>query len=145
MSGAVYAKYSSLEKKENKVNEPPPCLEIQNLEHRRNLLKSNNVVCIDLYGHWCEPCKAIEPEFLRLAQEYNSSGRCLLAKENVDLELTRDININGVPAFIFYKMSQPVKGRDGKPVVVMGGDFKKIRHILDTLLTERQPTRLPQR
>jgi len=136
MSGAVYAKYGSLGPKKTEEPDVPPCLEVQNLEHRRNILKSNSVVCIDLYGTWCEPCKLIDNDVCRLNQTHNSSGRCVIVKENIDLELTRDVNIQGVPAFIFYKMNQLVREKDGKPKVIVGGDLKEVDRVLRILTTE---------
>ena len=142
MSGAVYATYGSLAPSENRTNateQPnlPPCMEIQNLEHRRSVLKNNAVVCIGLHGDWCEPCKLIDPQYRMLAQQFGGSGAALV-KENIDLELTRDVNVGAVPAFIFYKNSHLVR-ENNKPLVVMGGDFKKINDTLNSLLTDNKP------
>lgn len=127
-----YASYHSLGEKKN--DDTPPCMEIQDLQHRKKLLSENTIVCIDLWGSWCAPCKAVSPQFAKLAQQYNKSGICLLAKENVELELTRDQNIQGIPAFLFYKGGHPVRMSDGKNLVVMGGDMKQIEFHLQSLL-----------
>ena len=60
----------------------------------------------------------------------------MLVKENVDLELTRDQNIGGIPAFLFYKGGQPVKTEDGENLMVLGGNLKKVEEILQNLLKE---------
>lgn len=130
-----YASYDSLRPSEKL--EVAPCMEVQNQEHRAHLIKENAIVCIDLYASWCEPCRQIAPDYARLAKEYNVSGKCLLVKENFDLKLTRDCEIQGIPAFVFYRYGSLVKDRNDKPVVVTGGDLKLVRSILDELLSGR--------
>lgn len=130
-----YASYNSLApKKEQPVT---PCMEVQNQQHRAQLLKESTIVCIDLWAQWCHPCTMISPDYARLAQEYNLSGKCMLIKENIDLKLTRDCEITGIPAFIFYRFGQLVKDKKDKPVMVTGGNLKQVRHILDELLSGR--------
>lgn len=130
-----YASYKSLASKED--NGPKyTCMEMQDLQHRKKILSENTLVCIDLFADWCEPCKVIGPQFAKLAQQYNISGKCLLAKENVDLELTRDYQITGIPAFIFYHNGRLVREKDGNPVQVVGGDIGKVQQILDKFLPQ---------
>ena len=129
-----YASYQSLAPKEEKKADTYACMEMQNLEHRKQVLMDNYIVCIDLYADWCQPCKHIAPQFAELAKRYNNPGVCILVKENVDMELTRDFQITGIPAFIFYRGGQLVRHPDGSPVHVMGGDLKKIEEILDNLI-----------
>lgn len=131
--GKLYASYSSLAPKK----EPEPsykCTEIQSLEHRKQVISENAIVCFDLYANWCEPCKILAPQYTNLAQQYSSPGRCLMVKENVDLELTRDYQITGIPAFIFYRKGQLLRNQDGSPVHVIGGDLKAVQEIMDKLL-----------
>lgn len=130
----IYASYSSLAPKEEK---PPEyvCMEFQNLEHRKKMLRENGIVCIKLHADWCQPCKIISPDYAKLAKQYNAPGKCLMAKENIDLELTRDYNITGVPAFIFYKGGQLVRNQqDNSPVHVVGGDLKSVQEIMNKLI-----------
>tara|TARA_B110000908_G_C10088925_1_gene373066 strand:+ start:169 stop:585 length:417 start_codon:yes stop_codon:yes gene_type:complete len=130
-----YASYKSLAPKDER-KEQYPCTEVQNLEHRKKILTENSIVCLDLWADWCAPCKVVGPQFAELAKQYNSTGRCLLAKENVDLELTRDYQITGIPAFIFYRNGQLLRDQDGTPVTVIGGDINQVRRILDKLLDQ---------
>lgn len=128
-----YASYKSLAPKDES-KDSYTCMVIQDQHHRKKLITENSIVCIDLYSDTCEPCKIVSPQFAELAKQYNSSGKCILVKENVELNLTKDCDINGVPAFIFYKGRQLVRNNDGTPVIVLGGDIQLIRKILDKLL-----------
>lgn len=130
-----YASYASLAPKE--APKEYCCMEVQNLDHRHKLLTQNSIVCIDLYANWCEPCKACSPHFSALAEQYNRPGVCALVKEDVDLELTRDYQITGIPAFIFYKNGQLLREPNGEPVSVTGGNIKEVQSILDKLHNER--------
>ncbi len=126
-----YAKYNSLGPKQ--VPKMPECMDIQDLGHRKKVITDNTVVCIDLYAKWCEPCKVISPKFAELAQKYNNPGKCLFVKEDVELELTRDCSINGIPAFIFYKNGSIVRN-DNTPLVIVGGDLDKVEMVLKKLI-----------
>ena len=130
-----YASYKSLAPKKNKVP-TYTCMEIQDLQHRKNILSENALVCIDLFADWCEPCKTVGPQFAELAQQYNIPGKCLLTKENVDLELTRDCQITGIPAFIFYYKGKLVEEKDGTPLYVFGCDIPRVKQILDKFLPQ---------
>ena len=127
----LYATYASLGPKT--APKEYSCMEVQNLEHRHKLLKENTIVCVDLYANWCEPCKGCAPQFAALAEQYNNPGRCMLIKEDVDLELTRDFQISGIPAFIFYINGRLYK-ENGVPVSVTGGDVNQVRRILEKIM-----------
>ena len=129
-----YAKYNSLAPNEPPKNDIGLDIEINSLHHRKSLLEQHEVVCIYLWGNFCEPCKAIAPKFAELSKQYHNPGKCVLMKENVESEFTRDYQIRGVPAFIFYKNGNIVRHDDGKIVDVIGGDFNNIKSILNKLV-----------
>ena len=130
----IYASYSSLAPKKEKQPDYV-AMELQNLEHRKKILRENGIVCIKLHADWCEPCKIISPDYAKLAKQYHAPGKCLMTTENVDLELTRDYQINGVPAFIFYKGGQLVRNQeDNSPVHVVGGNLKSVQEIMNKLV-----------
>ena len=127
-----YASYKSLAPKDDKPKYT--CLEIEHLQHRKKLLLDHRIVCIDLHAKWCEPCKIVSPKFADLSHQYNNPGHCMLVKEDVDLELTRDYQIAGIPAFIFYVNGELLRSNDGKPIDVVGGDIDKVKEILNKLM-----------
>ena len=128
-----YASYESLAPKKEPVSSYK-VTQVENLEQRKKLLQDNAIVCIDLWASWCQPCKIVSPKFSKLAEQYNSPGKCLLVKENIDLELTRDYQITGIPAFIFYRHGKLVTSQNGKPVSVVGGNIATVQKVLDSLI-----------
>jgi thiol-disulfide isomerase/thioredoxin len=132
-----YASYKSLAP-EGKKSDIYQCMTTQDLQHRKKLIVENAIVCVYLFANWCEPCKNIAPEFNELAKQYNNPGRCLLTKEDLDLDLTRDCQVTGIPCFIFYINGILLKKPDGiDPFTIVGGNMIEVRRILDNLLTEK--------
>lgn len=137
----LYAKYNTFnpqsqsQNSSNASSSSRVVMEFQNMEHKKKLLNDNTIVCIDIYGNYCGPCKQIAPKFAEMAIKYNSPGRCLLAKENVELSLNSEYQVTGVPAFIFYKNGHILRDyKTGKIVDVVGGDLKRVSEILEDLL-----------
>jgi thioredoxin 1 len=128
-----YATYSNLGPKVEKPMYPAHII-VTDAETRQKMISNNTIVCIDLYAEWCRPCKVVSPKFMALAETYNSPGKCLLVKENIDHKLTTDCKITGIPAFIFYHNGKILKNEDGSNVIVIGGNITKVKEILDELL-----------
>ena len=61
-----------------------------------------NVVVIDFWADWCQPCKMLMPVFQKLANEFTT---VTFAKANVDEnpKLTTQYGISGIPALLFFK------------------------------------------
>ena len=86
---------------------------IKSIEEKKMLIENNKICVFDIYGDWCGPCKIVSPLFVELSKKYNISGVCFLAKENVDLRLSPNIQV--VPTFEFYlngKLSVIITGAD---------------------------------
>jgi thioredoxin 1 len=101
---------------------------VSDLNRKNEIINSNKLVVIDVFGSWCNPCKAIDEPYKKLAEKYNSLGTCMLIKEDVDLGLQQPdgVKIKGVPAFLFF-----VNGKyDG---MISGADISGVEHMIKTL------------
>ncbi len=127
-----YKKYSDLGDKTPKVDQTmmdAVCTKILNMQHKQQLVQSNRVVCIDVSGSWCQPCKQIKPLYQEMSKKYSRPGKCALVWEDVDDKLSQ--NIRGVPCFLFFKDSQYVYS-------VTGADLQAVEGKLLQLLADVQ-------
>jgi len=86
---------------------------ISNDADKNNLIASNKLAVVYVWGTFCGPCKQIAPLYEELANKYNTPGNVILAKEDVALKISP--NIRGVPTFQFFlngKLVDQVVGAD---------------------------------
>jgi thiol-disulfide isomerase/thioredoxin len=103
------------------------CEVLTTLEQKNRVLQQNKIVCIELFGSWCEPCKVVAPDFTRMALKYNKDNDVYLCTEDVDKGLTP--SCTGVPMFVFFHNGQLVKS-------IVGADMQKIESELLRLIDE---------
>jgi thioredoxin 1 len=108
---------------------PDNIFSIKNNQQKQQIIQNHQLCVIDMYGDWCNPCKQIAPKFGELSKKYNKRGLCALVKENVDLELPTEIEIQGVPTFVFY-----LNGKIRPEHTVTGGDIDLVERKIQQLL-----------
>jgi len=118
-----YKKYSDLPTDGTPNLKNSSVIEIENADHKNQLINKNKVVVIDIYATWCMPCNAIAPRVASLAEEYKPYG-FVFAKENVDKQITQ--GIRGVPNFHFFYNGNLVHS-------IMSADMKAVKEKLEEL------------
>jgi len=78
--------------------------EIKTSDEKKNMINSFRICLIDVYAEWCGPCKITAPSFANLFKNYNLAGVVGLAKENVELGLSPNVQV--IPTFQFYVNGQ---------------------------------------
>lgn len=87
-------------------------IEIESLEHRNEMINSNNIVVIKYSADWCGPCKKIAPSYHEMAN-LDTDG-IIYCEEDIDSDYgDNGEQINSIPAFHIYvngKFSTSTKG-----------------------------------
>jgi len=99
--------------------------EIQSAEDKKNMLTGHKICLIDVYADWCGPCKLTAPAFAKIFKNYNLKGVVGIAKENVELGLSRSVQV--IPTFQFIV--------DGKlESIITGADMDSVEEKLVSLI-----------
>ena len=71
------------------------------------------LVVVDFWADWCDPCKKLMPIMEKLAQQY--VGQLILAKVNADDQqmLAAQFGVRSLPTVMIIKQGQPVDGFSG--------------------------------
>ena len=71
--------------------------------YKRQVLKSDLPVLVDLWGPQCGPCLALMPKVEEISRKYE--GKVKFCKLNVaeNRKLVISLRVMGVPTFLFYK------------------------------------------
>jgi thioredoxin 1 len=117
-----YKKYSDLVEDETK-DDNSGIPDIVDADQKKNLVRTNKVVVVDIYGDWCQPCKQIAPRFKLLSEEYKQYG-FVFAKENVEKNISQ--NIRGVPNFQYFYNGRMIGD-------TTGGDMQAVKAKLEEM------------
>lgn len=96
---------------------------LESQEQLKNLVMNNKVVVVDIYGDFCQPCRAIAPRFSKLSNMYKDSG-FVFVKEDCNKKITP--GIRGVPTFNFY-----VNGVLQREDTIVGADIQAVENKLE--------------
>jgi thioredoxin 1 len=86
-----------------------------------NFPASNDLVIVDFYADWCEPCKWALPVIEDVLKHFK--GKISLEKVNIDQQpdLSATFHIMSVPTFILFQNRQEIwriRGFDIAPVMI---------------------------
>lgn len=101
--------------------------EIKSIDELREVLEKSEKVFIDFYADWCGPCKMVEPEVKKLANEVKDVE---FVKVNIDRakELADLFKIQAIPTFVMIvgdKFGVAVGARDGKALKAWMKEIEK--------------------
>lgn len=124
----MYKSYDQLGAQPEPDRDVMEVLELANPQHKKHIISTHRVVCIDIYADWCGPCKQTAPAYALVASNYSKLGHCAVVKYNLDkMNPAEKANIHGIPVFEFYV--------DGKQVdQIVGADIPQVEDKLKALL-----------
>ena len=78
--------------------------EIFTFEDLENAFAESDIVVLDIYATWCNPCKVISPYFDQLAQQYSSKIIKFYKYDCAgDQDLAHRLDVTSVPTFIVFE------------------------------------------
>jgi len=83
--------------------------QLTDLNFESEVLSSEKPVLVDFWAVWCGPCKMVEPELEKLAEEKSEELR--IGRLNVDdnRDIAVKYGITAIPTMILFKKGQVVK------------------------------------
>jgi thioredoxin 1 len=76
-------------------------------------IANNDVVVVDFWAEWCQPCRFVSPIVEELARDY--SGKAAFGKLNVDENplVSNQFMIRSIPTIMFFKKGRLVDSQIG--------------------------------
>jgi thioredoxin 1 len=74
---------------------------------------SKNVVLVDFWATWCEPCKMISPILDELSVELEGKVEFLKVNADQNKELVSKYQISGIPTMLIFKQGELVDTLNG--------------------------------
>jgi thioredoxin 1 len=95
-------------------------LEVTDGNFEQEVLKSEQVVMIDFWAVWCQPCKALAPIVDEVAEIYN--GKLKVMKMDVDKNTSTPnrYGVRGIPTLLVFKdgvVKEQIVGRVPKETI----------------------------
>jgi|YNPNPStandDraft_1061719.scaffolds.fasta_scaffold05730_1 thioredoxin 1 len=108
-------------------------VELDDSNFRKEVLKSEVPVVVDVWSDGCMPCRALVPTIRKLACKYE--GKVKVAQLNVQrgLQAVSSLGVSGTPTVLFFK-----DGREVERVVGIRGQHY-FEEIIETDLLGRSP------
>lgn len=121
----MYRSYAELGSQENNNQDAFNVTEIMDDTHKKQILASNQVVCVNVYADWCGPCKQTASTYSILSQTFFKAGQCVMVKENYQKGLTK---VESLPTYFFFVNGQVVDK-------LVGADMESLENIMKRLVT----------
>ena len=67
------------------------------------VVKSESAVIVDLWAPWCMPCRAVEPVFEELSNEYRNKVSFLRLNVDDNPGVPGRFGVRGIPTFLLFK------------------------------------------
>lgn len=78
---------------------------IKSIKEYYDVIENNDLVIIYWYTRWCPDCFMMKPTLPRLEKDF-SQFKFYSVNRDMDIELSRHLNIFGIPSFVIYKSGE---------------------------------------
>lgn len=87
-------------------------ISILNDSQLSKIIKENQIVVVDFYANWCNPCKALLPVLDELSLQMTQVKVCKVNCED-QVDIVVKYSIRNIPTLFFFKDGQIVKTNMG--------------------------------
>lgn len=87
--------------------------EIIDENFQEEVINSDDVVIVDFYATWCNPCKLLAQIFAGLSEEYSSGVKFYKANVETNSDALSKYGVSGVPALLIFKGGELIDQRVG--------------------------------
>lgn len=89
-------------------------LELDKDNFEQEVLNAQGFVVVDYWGDGCEPCKALMPDIIELAEEFGDKAKFTKLNTTKARRLAISQKVLGLPTVILYKDGQKLAEVTGK-------------------------------
>lgn len=80
---------------------------------QNDVLDATQPVLVDFTATWCHPCKMLEPEVKKLAQDWGAKVKVVKLDIDSNPDLTMQYQVMGVPTLMLFVHGEPVERASG--------------------------------
>ena len=82
---------------------------ISEASFQKDVLEAPLPILVDFTATWCSPCKLLEPEVKKLAQEWGTKVKVFKLDVDDNPDLTVQYQVMGVPTLMMFVHGKPVE------------------------------------
>jgi thioredoxin len=83
-------------------------IEITDATFEREVLRASTPVMLDLWGDWCEPCKALEPVVREIARSYAGKMKVCRLDVGSNPRTANAYRVVSLPTLLFFRSGEIV-------------------------------------
>lgn len=89
-------------------------IELTDANFQHEVIESEQLVLVEFWAPWCQPCVEMIPAMEQVAQEF--SGRAKVGKVRIDeyQNIASTFDVESPPAILVFRRGQVIKRRSGK-------------------------------
>nr|YP_009399689.1 thioredoxin [Digenea simplex]ARW69508.1 thioredoxin [Digenea simplex] len=80
-----------------------PILQVVDSSFEAEVIKSDRIVLVDFWAHWCGPCRMIAPVVNEIANEYQNVIKVVKVDTDSNPAIAAEYGIRSIPTIMIFK------------------------------------------
>jgi thioredoxin 1 len=110
---------------------------MKELDFQRKLRTSVKPIIVDLWAPWCKPCRAMEPSFEQVSEEYKNRVEVIKINADESAEVLQKLGVMSIPTVIAFAGGNELVRRSGMQ------STQSLRVLFDSAVNKRKPDVMP--